>query len=75
MASFPVLAEIIKSRGLGIQTSYVQAFSLIKTFQNNKVVIDSLLVIAISIARKNQERDTPCHKFKLQLLTIHLRCL
>ena len=26
MASFPVLAEIIKSRGLGIQTSYVQAF-------------------------------------------------
>ena len=54
MASFPVLAEIIKSRGLGIQTSYVQAFWLIKTFQNNKVGIDSLLVITISIARKNQ---------------------
>ena len=50
-------------------------FDWLKTFQNKKVGIDSLLVITISIARKNQERNTRCHKFKLQLLTIHLRCL
>lgn len=50
-------------------------FDWLQTFQNNKVGIYSLLVITISIARKNQERNTWCHEFKLQLLTIHLRCL